>query len=1162
MMNLIPGKGRIWTAATVLVSALMLFAAACGGGEEEPPQCTFGVAEDGKCVNADRCLFQSDCLPGYSCSQGTCNPDQECTADADCDAGVCGSNGVCVNPDTCTSNDECVSKTYCSDAGTCEADPCSAITCVRGTCEAGSGECTSKDTCTESNELFDCVQGERCLEETCLAEDDFCEQLDCQRGVCSFADGQCVGADDCGGDDTQCLEGQFCNEDDECAADLCVTNNVTCEEGVCMPKTGECQNAETCSSNDDCLGDHWCIEGTCELQSMACGDADGEGGCFGNQSCVYDSSSQTASCEAPDVCTTSLDCLDGTQCGGESCLPTVACEDDIFEPNDNESDATVFTDVDSMQLVEASLCSSDTDVYTFNVGDLEPTAVRGLLSIDLNYAARDIGLGEIQVELFEEQSDDSYTSVATESSGARGQDGGVELTHEIGPSTVGGFRVEVSGLDGMSDAGISYELGVDIIDDLVVDACDGARVIQDGDILTADMRQATSSLLRQSCATGEASSERAEQVFVFDVDQASRVDLTIVPEGDSDDPVVSLRQSCATSGTEVACSDSGGETESLEAELLEPGTYYAVVSASPEGTLNRYDISLSMTDATCAPSSSYCEDANAAQICFGGAGFTSVDCSNGCEPTTGRCFPIQGDVCETTTEITAATTETIFWGELRNDYDPSTCVPAAEGSTDASGPDRAFQVTIPDQQAVRATLDVGDNDAASLYLLEDCQNTEGACLAGVNETAGGDETLIWSNRTGADVTAFLIADSSDEALLAESTLDIEFVDLVCDPEGSDALICDPSGASQVLECGEFGLEYDTGEDCGNWPCAAGECLRPNTCAGALDITADAASGGATVNGDYDNFSDDYSGDGCGVTSSGSDGGEAVFEVTLQDGEVLTATATVNSGLAYPSMYLMPTCGSVDGTCLAGDGASSDPATLDYANNTGAAETLFLFVDNDGYSGDFTLEAEIVTPVCGNDVVEPSEECDDGNTVSGDGCSDICEIETDVCGNSVVEPTNNETCDDGNTTAGDGCSDVCALEGTPLELSSDTGATIAVAGELTSSDDTFSRPYASCGSNSSTGYYYDAYEFTNNTGGDVTITATASWSFDGYMHVYSSPFDPTDPTATCLDGDDDFNGTSGSQVENITVADGDTVVVVGTSFSTGTTGDYSIEVEVQ
>lgn len=67
-------------------------------------------------------------------------------------------------------------------------------------------------------------------------------------------------------------------------------------------------------------------------------------------------------------------------------------------------------------------------------------------------------------------------------------------------------------------------------------------------------------------------------------------------------------------------------------------------------------------------------------------------------------------------------------------------------------------------------------------------------------------------------------------------------------------------------------------------------------------------------------------------------------------------------------------------------------------------------------------------VCGDGVVDPGEQCDDGNTVSGDGCSSTCTIETaqPVCGNGVVET--GEQCDDGNTTNGDGCSSTCKTEG--------------------------------------------------------------------------------------------------------------------------------------
>jgi cysteine-rich repeat protein len=62
-----------------------------------------------------------------------------------------------------------------------------------------------------------------------------------------------------------------------------------------------------------------------------------------------------------------------------------------------------------------------------------------------------------------------------------------------------------------------------------------------------------------------------------------------------------------------------------------------------------------------------------------------------------------------------------------------------------------------------------------------------------------------------------------------------------------------------------------------------------------------------------------------------------------------------------------------------------------------------------------------------------EECDDGNTVDDDSCSNACKINlancTDpaicpVCGNGKLEP--GEQCDDGNTVTGDGCTSACKL----------------------------------------------------------------------------------------------------------------------------------------
>lgn len=82
------------------------------------------------------------------------------------------------------------------------------------------------------------------------------------------------------------------------------------------------------------------------------------------------------------------------------------------------------------------------------------------------------------------------------------------------------------------------------------------------------------------------------------------------------------------------------------------------------------------------------------------------------------------------------------------------------------------------------------------------------------------------------------------------------------------------------------------------------------------------------------------------------------------------------------------------------------------------------VSGDGCSAFCTLEPE---PMCGDGQQDTGEQCDDGNLIDGDGCSAQCEIELPVCGNGLVEA--GEQCDDGNTNNGDGCDASCLIENT-------------------------------------------------------------------------------------------------------------------------------------
>ena len=67
---------------------------------------------------------------------------------------------------------------------------------------------------------------------------------------------------------------------------------------------------------------------------------------------------------------------------------------------------------------------------------------------------------------------------------------------------------------------------------------------------------------------------------------------------------------------------------------------------------------------------------------------------------------------------------------------------------------------------------------------------------------------------------------------------------------------------------------------------------------------------------------------------------------------------------------------------------------------------------------------VAVPFCGDQVVNPGEQCDDGNVANGDGCSGTCIQER--CGNGVVQPAIGEQCDDGNSNDSDACRNTCTL----------------------------------------------------------------------------------------------------------------------------------------
>ena len=120
---------------------------------------------------------------------------------------------------------------------------------------------------------------------------------------------------------------------------------------------------------------------------------------------------------------------------------------------------------------------------------------------------------------------------------------------------------------------------------------------------------------------------------------------------------------------------------------------------------------------------------------------------------------------------------------------------------------------------------------------------------------------------------------------------------------------------------------------------------------------------------------------------------------------------------------------------------NDDATVVIKMDTGIFVTFDVPPRNDTRTTTCVLDQDGgcgIPAGCGNGTLDNAEECDDGNTISGDGCSLACRRETDwvcpnagspcvstvVCGDGRV--SGKEACDDHNTAGGDGCSADCSV----------------------------------------------------------------------------------------------------------------------------------------
>ncbi|MFO0553890.1 MAG: DUF4215 domain-containing protein [Polyangiaceae bacterium] len=127
-------------------------------------------------------------------------------------------------------------------------------------------------------------------------------------------------------------------------------------------------------------------------------------------------------------------------------------------------------------------------------------------------------------------------------------------------------------------------------------------------------------------------------------------------------------------------------------------------------------------------------------------------------------------------------------------------------------------------------------------------------------------------------------------------------------------------------------------------------------------------------------------------------------------------------------------GGTGATPLGGGGSSSN------TGGEGGSGNAFTTGGGGAAAGSGGTGGQAEQHYCGDGVKDMNEACDDGNAVSGDGCTGTCDaiengfaclvpgedcISTVVCGDGNI--TGAETCDDQNVVSGDGCDSNCTLE---------------------------------------------------------------------------------------------------------------------------------------
>lgn len=321
---------------------------------------------------------------------------------------------------------------------------------------------------------------------------------------------------------------------------------------------------------------------------------------------------------------------------------------------------------------------------------------------------------------------------------------------------------------------------------------------------------------------------------------------------------------------------------------------------------------------------------------------------------------------------------------------------------------------VPDEVVLSVVGDHQDYEAVPYAAPDECSTTGQALQA----SAFTWETWVSSVPT---VAALL-----DAGAISLSTDIPSYCTTACLNAGSSI------GISSAI-CGDGIIDYDLdgygdAEDCDGEAACSDSCLWEGTEACGYSCATSGLS--CSTDSDCSTFACQVSGLECATDSDCSTYAcEISGNSCVDDDDCDTATGELCLEISSEiCVETTDTCDIVAGGCC-GDGVVDDGEDCD----DGA-------IDSDGCSASCqNVGSSSVGATCGDGILDYApdtggEDCDDGNTTGGDGCSANCLHEGAVllsdivstCGDGSVD--DGEDCDDLNDTDGDGCSSSCLFEG--------------------------------------------------------------------------------------------------------------------------------------